>query len=239
MKINIVLCDDESIAMKIICTYIEELIKKYRIEANLTGFLKGEKLLEYIETNRVDIAFLDIDLKGTNGITIASKLLKKNPRIITIFFTGHREYALDAFSVEAFGYILKPIEPERLERIFKKAIMQFNYTSNRAPSIPIVITVDNIKRKISQSSILYVERKNTQSIIYTKACQFHVYETITSLAGRLDKNFIQINQGTIVNLDEIESMLGNQVVMKMGKVFPIGRTYGKEVKIKYLEYPRI
>lgn len=239
MKINIVLCDDENIALRINCTYIEELVKKYRIDANVTGFLRGEKLIEYMESNAVDIAFLDIDLKGMNGIAIASKLLRKYPRIITVFITGHREYAFDAFTVEAFGYLTKPIDPERLERIFKKAVIQVNYINNRAPAVPLVITVDNIKKKINQSNILFIERKNTQSVIHTKTGLFHVYETITSLAGRLDKNFIQINQGSIVNMDEVDNMKGNQVLMKSGEIFPIGRTYGKDAKRKYLEYPRV
>jgi two-component system, LytTR family, response regulator len=239
MKINIVLCDDESIALRINCTYIEELVKKFRIDANILGFLRGEKLLEFMENNIIDIAFLDIDLKGTNGLTIASKLQRKNPKVITIFISGHREYAFDAFSVEAFGFLAKPVDAERLERVFKKAVIQLNYLSNRAPSVPLIITVDNIKKKINQSCILYIERKNTQSVIHAKTGNFCVYETITSLVGRLDKKFIQINQGMIINMDEIETMRGIQVDMKNGDVFPIGRTYSKDVKKKYLEYPRV
>ncbi len=238
MKINIVLCDDENIALRIQCTYLEELVKKYKIDANITGFLRGEKLLEYIESNTVDIAFLDIDLKGMNGITIASRLLKKNPRIITIFITGHREYALEAFHVEAFGYLTKPVEADRLERLFKKAVIQVNYINNRTNAVPLVITVDNIKKKISQSNIIYISRKGTQSILYTKLGKHPVYETITSLSGRLEQNFIQINQSVIVNMDEIESMKGNQISLKTGESFPIGRTYQKNVRQRYLEYPR-
>jgi DNA-binding LytR/AlgR family response regulator len=76
-----------------------------------------------------------------------------------------------------------------------------------------------------------------QSIIITKSSKHSVYETITSLSERLDENFLRINQGIIVNLTEVTSMKGNQVTMKNGEVFPIGRTYSKEVKRKYLEYP--
>lgn len=239
MKINIVLCDDENIALRINCTYIEELSKRYKIDANVKGFLRGERLIEYLEDNAIDIAFLDIDLKGTNGITIASKLLRKNPKIITVFISGHKEYAYDAFTVEAFGYLTKPVDPERLGRIFKKAIIQVNYIRNRTQAVPLIITVDNIKRKISQSTIYYIERKNTQSVIVTKVGNLNVYETITSLAGRLEEKFLQINQGIIVNMDEITSMEGNHTTMKTGEVFAIGRTYMKEAKKKYLEYPRV
>lgn len=239
MKINMVVCDDEMIALRINCSYIEELAKRYRVDANVTGFTNGDKVIEYLDNNEIDIAFLDIDLKGMNGLTVASKILKKNPRVITIFVTAHREYAYDAFTVEAFSYLTKPIDPERLERIFKKAIIQFNDINNRLQRVPLVITEDNIKRKISQPSIIYIERVNTQSIIVTKSGKHSIYETITSLAGRLEVNFLQINQGIIVNLEEVAIIKGHQVTMKTGDIFSIGRTYSKDVKKKYLDYPRI
>jgi DNA-binding LytR/AlgR family response regulator len=165
--------------------------------------------------------------------------MKKNPRIVTIFVTGHREFAYDAFTVEAFSYLTKPLEPERFERIFKKAVMQVNDMNNRLQRTPLIITEDNIKKKISQLSIIYIERVNAQSLIVTRAARHFVYETVTSLASRLEENFIQINQGIIVNLEEVSDMKGHQVTMRTGEVFPIGRTYSKEVKKKYLDYPRI
>ncbi len=239
MKINIVVCDDENIALKIDCTYIEELAKKYKVDASITGFLSGEKVLEHMEHNEIDMVFLDIDLKGINGINVAAKLLKKNPRVIIIFITAHREFALDAFTVEAFSYLVKPIDPDRLERVFRKAVMQVNDINNRLQRVPLIITEDNIKRKISQANILYIERVGSQSIIFTKIARHSVYETITSLINRLEDNFLQINQGIIVNLEEVAVIKGHLVTMKTGEVFSIGRTYSKDVKKKYLEYPRV
>lgn len=239
MKLNIVVCDDENITLKINCTYIEELAKKYKIDANIKGFMNGEKVIEFMETGEIDIAFLDIDLKGMNGIAVAAKVLKKNPKVITIFITGHREFAYDAFTVEAFSYITKPIEPERLERVFKKAIIQANDVYNRKLRAPFIITEDNIKKKINQSIILYIERVDTQSVIVTKTSKHYVYETITSLHDRLEENFMRINQGIIVNLTEVKSLQGNLIKMKTEEVFTVGRTYSKEVKKKYLEYPQV
>ena len=238
MKFNIIVCDDENIALKINCIYIEELEKKYKIDASVTGFQSGEKLIEFIENNEVDIAFLDIDLKGMNGIVVASRILKKNPKVITIFVTGHREFAYDAFTVEAFSYLTKPIDSDRLERVFKKAILQANDISNRKLRAPFIITEENIKKKINQSIIIYIERVESQSVIVTKASKHYVYETITSLVGRLEENFLRINQGIIVNLTEVASLQGNQIMMKSEEVFTVGRAYSKDVKKKYLEFPQ-
>lgn len=239
MKINIAVCEDESISLKINCTYIEELSKKYRVDTNITGFSSGEAVLEHMNKEEIDIVFMDIDLKGMNGIQTASAMLKKNPRIITIFITGHREFAYDAFNVEAFSFIIKPVDPERLERIFKKAVLQVNDFISRKQRTPFVITEDNLKKKINQSSIIYIERYDTQSVITTKTSKHFVYETITSLSERLEDNFIRINQGIIVNLVEVAQLKRSNLLMKSGEEFPIGRTYAKEVKRRYLEFPQI
>ncbi len=238
MKLTIAVCEDEAIALKINCTYITELSKKYRLEAKVIGFTDGESLLEYVEKEEVDIIFMDIDLGGMNGIQTASQVLKKNSKTITVFISGHREFAYDAFTVEAFSFLTKPIDPQRLERIFKKAIVQVNYMNKQKTHTPIIITEDNIKKKINQSNIIYIERMDTLTTIVTKVSRHNVYETITSLAGRLEFNFIRINQGVIVNLDEVEEIKLNKLIMKTGEIFTIGRTYAKDVKRRYLEYPQ-
>ena len=239
MKINMIVCDDEGLALKINITYVEEFIKKFKLDANVTGFTNGEAVIEYIENNEVDIIFLDIDLKGLNGLSLASKIQRKYPRVVIIFITAHREYALEAFSVEAFNYLLKPIDLERMERIFKKAILQVYDLKNRSQRVPLIITEENVKRKISQAGILYIERVKSQSIIVTKAVNHSVYESITSLIGRLENNFLQINQSVIVNLEEVEAIKGSIVKMKQGQLFSIGRTYYKNVKKVYMEYPKV
>lgn len=239
MKLTIAVCEDETIALKINCTYIRELSKKYRINANVVGFSSGESMLEFAEKEEVDIIFMDIDLGRMNGIQTAAAILKKYPRMITIFITGHREFAYDAFTVEAFSFLTKPIDPERLERVYKKAILQANYVNKQMVPVSLIITEDNLKKKINQPNIIYIERMDTLTVIVTKTSKHTIYETITSLAARLENNFIRINQGVIVNLDEVKELKLSKAIMKTGEIFTIGRTYSKEVKRRYLEYPQV
>jgi DNA-binding LytR/AlgR family response regulator len=240
MKLTIAVCDDENITLKNNCTYLEELSKKYKVDANIVSFCSGEDLLEYMDHNEdIDIAFLDVDMKGMNGIQTAGMMVRKNPRSVLIFVTGHREFAYDAFTVEAFSFLVKPIDPDRLDRIFRKAVLQEHDLMNRKLRCSLIITEDNIKKKISQPAILYIERIEARSVIVTKTVRHGVYETITSLESRLEDNFLRINQGIIVNLNEVAGVQGTQVTMKTGEIFPIGRTYQKQVKKRYLSYPQV
>lgn len=239
MQVTIAVCDDESLPLRINCTYIEELAKKYKVDAQIIAFSTGEDVLRFMENKTIDIVFMDVDLKGLNGIQTAARMLRKNPKILTIFVTGYREFAYDAFTVEAFSFLMKPIDPLRLERIFKKAILQVDDLNNRRQRMPLIITEDNLKKKINQANILYIERNDTQSVIVTTSARYCVYESITSLAERLEKQFLRINQGTIVNLSKVAQLNRSEIVMKTGEIFPVGRTYIREVKKRYLEYPQI
>jgi DNA-binding LytR/AlgR family response regulator len=240
MKLTIAVCDDENITLKINCTYIKELSQKYKVDANVIGFSSGDDLLDYMEHNEdIDMAFLDVDMRGMNGIQTAGMMVRKNPRTVIIFITGHKEFAYDAFTVEAFSFLVKPIDPERLDRIYKKAVLQVSDLMNRRLRSSLIITEDNIKKKINQSAILYIERIEARSVIVTKTTSHGVYESITSLENRLEDNFLRINQGIIVNLNEVAGVQGTQVTMKAGEIFPIGRTYLKQVKKSYLNYPQV
>lgn len=83
-------------------------------EIQAIGFQTGASAIEYAQGNRVDIAFLDIELFGESGIALAERLIAINPRVNIIFLTGHPEYARDALRLHCSGYILKPLTPEKI-----------------------------------------------------------------------------------------------------------------------------
>ena len=83
-------------------------------EAQVYGFQTGKESLEFVEANRVDVAFLDVELFGESGIDLAGKLSAVNPTINVIFLTGHSEYTFDALQMHCSGYLLKPLTPEKV-----------------------------------------------------------------------------------------------------------------------------
>ena len=103
--------DDEKIGME----YLITLCDKIEILSDVKGFAKSREALDYCEKNQVDIAMLDINMPDINGITLTSKLREINPDIRIIFVTAYEQYAVDAFSVHADGYLLKPVTLEVLK----------------------------------------------------------------------------------------------------------------------------
>lgn len=116
---RIMAVDDELLALE----DFEDTCRALGITDEIVKFSNPLDALSYVAKNKVDIAFLDIEMPVIKGIELAKriKVLSKNVRII--FTTGYSEYALEAFSVDAVDYVLKPYEPDAIKRAYDKALL--------------------------------------------------------------------------------------------------------------------
>ena len=98
---------------------LQALTKAVAISPDITAiseFSSCTKALEWVQNNHVDIAFLDISMRGMGGLTLAEKILEAQPECNIVFCTGFSEYALDAFQIHVSGYLLKPITAEAIQK---------------------------------------------------------------------------------------------------------------------------
>ena len=109
---NVIVVDDE----RIVLAAETSVIKRTLTDADVYSFQKVKDAVEFAEKNSVDIAFLDINIKGITGLQLAKKLQEYNPRINIVFCTGYSEYSLDAHDLYCSAYLLKPINDEKLKR---------------------------------------------------------------------------------------------------------------------------
>lgn len=116
---RIMAVDDEFLALE----DFEDTCRELGINDDIVKFNNPLDALGYVATNKVDIAFLDIEMPVIKGIELARRIkaLSRNTRII--FTTGYGEYALDAFSVDAVDYIMKPYTAEALKKAYDKALL--------------------------------------------------------------------------------------------------------------------
>ena len=108
---NVIMVDDESIILKGGLSVIGKLMPN----AAVTGFISPVEAQKFAESNRVQLAFLDVEMGKTNGLELCRKLLKINPRTNVIFLTAYPDYALDAWSTGACGFIVKPVSAEQVK----------------------------------------------------------------------------------------------------------------------------
>lgn len=105
---NVIMVDDR----KLILTGGLPILEEVMPHATVMGFTQASEAVEYAKANRVALAFLDIELRNTSGLELCRTLLSINPRTNIVFLTAYSEYALDAWSTGASGFMLKPITPD-------------------------------------------------------------------------------------------------------------------------------
>ena len=113
---NVIMVDDR----KLILTGGLPVLAEVMPHATVTGFTDAGEAVEYAKTNRVSLAFLDIELRNTNGLDLCRALLEINPRTNVIFLTAYADYSLDAWNTGASGFMLKPITPEGVTEQLEK-----------------------------------------------------------------------------------------------------------------------
>ncbi len=116
-----VLCvDDEKLILDDTVSKCREMPQIREVE----GFTRPAEALAWLEQNAVDLVLLDIDMPGMNGLEMAATIKEKWPEISICFLTGYSKYAVDAFSVRATGYLLKPVSKKRLEEEVSYALSE-------------------------------------------------------------------------------------------------------------------
>lgn len=110
---NVIVVDDE----RLILLGETIVVKKVLPDAAVSSFRTGREALDYAQNHRIDIAFLDINLNGENGLELTKGLKETYPQMNIIFCTGYAEYALDAFGLFASGYLMKPLSEEKVRDV--------------------------------------------------------------------------------------------------------------------------
>lgn len=217
---NVVVVDDEPLAIDLIKGYLERIPNMRLLET----FSDAINAFSYLKSVNVDLVFLDINMPEISGIELA-KSLKKPPMFI--FITAYREFALEGFNVSAVDYLLKPVSFERFKLAIEKALElnSLKANSNQISENYVVVKSDYQSIKIGTREIIYVEGLDDYIRIYTTS---GIVQTLMSLKSFVEllpeKEFVRIHRSFIVSVSRITSFSKRSVFMNDIEV-PIGTTY--------------
>jgi DNA-binding LytR/AlgR family response regulator len=232
MKKICLIVDDEPPALKVLESYILQL---HTLE--LAGKCSNAfEAMEVLTQKHVDILFLDIKMPRLLG-TEFLRSLRNPPRVI--FTTAYREYAVEAFELEAADYLLKPISLERFIKAVNKVctredrIEQYeNDAPNGNSNAFLYFRADRKMVKVLLDDILYVESlKDYIKIMRKDEKPLIVKQSITSMDDILPANrFARIHRSYIVAIDKVTAFTQQDVEIG-GIEIPIGRVYAHQVKL--------
>lgn len=233
MKYQIGVCDDELYQVKVNVLFLKEIAAKNGIDIECHGFNNGAQLKKYLAHKHLDVLLMDIDLNEESGIELAEEIAKEYPNLVLIFVTGHREFMKEAFEVEARGYLVKPLELDKMESVLKKALLQASALSKMHEAKELVVTDENIKKKIAYKDICSVQRQQYKCVIVTYDQEYSVYESLSAIYLRLGDDFLRVNRSEIVNTKLVLEVSRNRIKLKNNREVLIGRTFQKEVHERF------
>lgn len=113
MRLRFLAVDDERLVLNRLLRILEQVSPN----CDARGFTLSEEALREVTQNGFlpDVAFLDVEMPGLTGLELAKEIRKKSPDTKIVFVTGYSEYALEAYSLHARGYIMKPATPEKIQ----------------------------------------------------------------------------------------------------------------------------
>ena len=233
-RINIAVVDDEPVIVE----QIRSLIEKSKVDCHIDSYLSGEELLG---THRYyDIIFMDIQMKGNNGIEVAGSLRKQGNESILIFVTSIKEYVFEAFDVMAFHYLLKPIEEKRFETVWERAVKECQKSRAKRAAGKEVLFIKTKSRNITlgQENIVYIENRGKKVEIHTIKEIIAVYASMRELEEQLNGSFFRCHRGYLVNMAHIAEYESDSICLRNGEtIFMAKERYPHFVKA-YMHYLR-
>lgn len=232
-----IIVDDEPLAQDVLETFIERLPGSVQLITKCNNALEAKEVLE---TQEVDLMFLDINMPQVTGVDFLRSL--HNPPLV-IFTTAYSEYALDGFELNAVDYLLKPISFDRFMKAVKRA-EELHELQNQKDEIPekdeietgtdfIFVKSDKKLVRVKYEDIIYIEGLKDYVIIRMEKGRVITLQTMKSLETKLpSKIFKRVHRSYIVNLDKIQAVLGNmiEVIEKNDtKHLPVGKNYREEL----------
>ena len=217
--IRAIALDDEILALRIIENYAEKI-------ENLTlekVFNKQSDAQKHLNKFPVDLIFLDIEMPAKNGLDFY-KNISQNTKVI--FTTAYSEYAVDAFSVNAVDYLLKPFSFER----FKTAVEKVKSNTENNDAKHLSIRADYKLHKINFNDIQLIEGLDDYIQIHLKdSTKITARSSMKSILEKLsEKDFVRVHRSFIVPVNDIKTIVNKNI--HIGDfIIPIGETYKEDV----------
>lgn len=230
--LSCIIIDDEPIARRGLAL----LAARHPVLSLKAMFSGPEEALTWLESNSIDLVFLDIEMPGMKGTDFAKRLPANT---MVVFTTAYSEYAAGSYDLDAVDYLLKPFDTARFDRAVRKAM------SRRAALRPyqfassptITLRADRKFVNIDSADIIFIEGVKDYVRIHTISERIISRITIKSLLGLLPAGqFIRIHKSYVVNILYIKAYDNSRVILQPDNnvskkiVLPVGAAFRSELE---------
>lgn len=236
--VRIAICDDDEKSLNDLQCRINKILPN---RVTVTAHNNPFSLVTYIcdeMKGRIDAVYINIRLKGHNGIRVAQSILKEFPDIKIIFVSDDIENARDIFKVNPIYFITKPYNDDYLRDSLYKLVSMID---EEEVDLLTLGCADSRKglTTIMTRNIYYIESQKRVINVHYFDSYGTYYSKLDDIEGRLRSNFVRTHQSYIVNIDKVKKITKEGVLLYGGKTIPISRSRYKavtEIINRYLSY---
>lgn len=226
------ICDDEPYMLEELSAHLSGYMKaKNRISYTVDYFSNGRSLME--SDCAFDLIFLDIQMEQPDGMEIARMLRQQNNQSLLIFVTVLKEYVFDAFEVEAFDYLTKPLDHGRFRRTMDRVMRVLEQQAAKS----IVIQRGTSCEVLLLSQIVYCEVQGRKIYIHQSDGRIiDYYDKLEDFERRVDGRFFKCHRSYLVNLDYVRGCNAGQVILSGEDRIPVSRLRERDLTQALLHY---
>lgn len=230
--LRIAIVDDDLKYCEALLSHISRYKDEKEIDVNVVTFSSG---LEFISDYEpvYDILFLDIEMPYMDGMELARSIRKSDPHAVIVFITNLAQYAINGYEVNAFDYMVKPVEYMSFSIKFQKIIEAVD----KSDEFSLLIPLEDGGRHMKTNEIIFIEVVDHWLYIHTKDGEYQLLGTLKKMEEKLQEHhFIRCNKSYLINLRYVVRMRSDIVVMQGDKELTISRSRRKDVQDKFIEY---
>lgn len=202
MELKVLIADD-NLGARTLISYCLAKIEGIEVKGEATS---GEEALALAVAFHPEVVFLDVRMPGLDGIEVARQICLREREAFVVFVTAYPEYALDAFELYAYDYILKPIDEERVFKTITRIKAEIQARKVRRVALPLSLNRLVIKSGyehifLDPEEIIFLEKESKRTLLYTLNGNYWTYETLNELEKCLDhKTFFRSHKSYLINL---------------------------------------
>ncbi|MCI8328196.1 MAG: response regulator transcription factor [Oscillibacter sp.] len=230
--IKFAICDDEPLMARELADHLADYMKEKSITGySVNSFSSGRTLLE--SSGSFDVIFLDIQMEPPDGMETAKLLRQQGDHSLLVFVTVLKELVFDAFQVEAYDYLLKPINSAHFRRTMDRVLRALEQGTAK----DIVIQRGTGCEVVLLSELVYCEVLGRKIYLHKQdGTVSDYYDKLEDLERRVDGRFFKCHRSYLVNLDYVRGCQDGQVMLSQGERIPASRLRERELTQALLRY---
>lgn len=229
--LQLAVCDDEKVFRSDLRKILGTELELCGIDYHISEFTSGEELIAGLEKADCQILFLDIEMKGIDGVEAARRLRETKRQMEIVFVTSYADFVFQGYEVRALNYILKPYEPEKIAAVLHTALEALDIEAEKY----YVIDQRGGSIRVPLSSVKYFSSERRTVYAVTTEREYTFYEKLSDLETELPDTFVRIHNRYLVHLKYLEAVRQNTAVVD-GEELPVSRSCKSGLSIAFAKY---